>query len=92
MFVLSAFKELSTVSSLNNLFLLQDTGGIWRSVEEDRITVSKTGQTVEQVAQRSGEVFTLEDIKNLTGNPAAVDAATALSSGLHWTVSRGALK
>lgn len=89
MFVVNPFKELSTVSFLNNLFLLKDTGGIWSS-EEDRITVSKTDQTVKQVTQRSGEVFILEDIKNLTENPTAVGAAAALSSGLQWAVSRGA--
>lgn len=33
---------------------------------------------MEHVAQRSGEVI-IEDTKNLTGNPAAVGAATALS-------------
>lgn len=53
--------------------------------------VSKTDQTVEQVAQRSGEAFILEHIENMAGNPAAVGAATAWSSGLQWTVSRGAL-
>lgn len=40
--------------------------------------MSKADQTVELVAQRSGEIFILEYIKNLTGNPAAVGAATAL--------------
>lgn len=90
MFVVNPFKELSTVSFLNNLFLLKDIGGIWSS-EEERITASKTDQTVKQVTQRSDEVFILEDIKNQTENPTAVGAAAALSSGLQWAVSRGAV-